>query len=53
MAQLVIKVPSVMLFNTVLISKKLPAFILEGKDCQASFGITSDGSMYSSGGCLG
>ena len=48
-----IKIPSLQFFNTVLTSKNLKAFIVEGEGCRPSFAIISDGSMYSTGGCLG
>jgi hypothetical protein len=49
-----IKVPSLQMYNTVLTSKKLPAFIIISTEmCRPSFAILADGSMYSAGGCLG
>ncbi len=52
-AQSEIKIPSIKIFNTVLASKNLPAFVIEGEGCRPSFAIIPDGSMFSKGGCLG
>ncbi|USN45098.1 MAG: hypothetical protein H6502_03480 [Candidatus Woesearchaeota archaeon] len=49
-----IKVPSLVIINTVLTSKYVDAFVVEGTEaCVPSLAITADGSRYATGACLG
>lgn len=48
-----IEIPSLRIFNTILLSKDIQAFIFMGEGCAPSLAVTSDGHVFKSGGCLG